>query len=94
MTPRTQTQTLTSSWTWTSTIALLASVVVTGCASSPPAKPPAPASPGSVAAQSASAPAGKTKPNMEYWSGRTDLIRAPAPPKPTELALPPSAINS
>jgi zinc protease len=59
-----------------------------GCAAAP-AKPPAPASPGSVAAQPTSAPAGKAKPNTEYWSGRPDLIRAPAPPKPTELALPP-----
>ena len=63
-------------------------IAAAGCAAAP-AKPPASASPGSVPAQHPSPPAGKVKPGTEYWSGRPDLIRAPAPPKPTELALPP-----
>ena len=60
-----------------------------GCASSPPAKPPAPASPGSVAARTARRPRARPSRGTEYWAGRPDLIRAPPPPKPTELALPP-----
>ena len=63
--------------------------VLAGCASAPP--PAAPATPPSVVQvqyeNGTGAP--KPKPNTEYWAGRNDLIRSPAPPKPTELALPP-----
>jgi zinc protease len=75
MTPRTLTGTF--------VLAMLA-----GCASG---APKAPASAGTVDVQyekTAAAP-GKAKPGTEYWSGRKDLIRAPAPPNPAELVLPP-----
>ncbi len=66
---------------------MLVVALVAGCASSPP--PPA-TPPSSVQVQYENTPgAPKAKPNAEYWAGRNDLIRAPAPPKPTELALPP-----
>jgi zinc protease len=71
-------------WLW-STVLLLAA----GCASSPPAKAPPPASTGSVEVQYEGMPPGAAKPGTEYWSGRKDLIQAPAPPKPAELELPP-----
>jgi zinc protease len=55
-----------------------------------PAKPPATA--GSVDVQyeaGAAPPAGAGKPSigLEFWAGRKDLIQAPPPPKPEELAL-------
>jgi zinc protease len=70
--------------------ALTAVLLVAGCASAPPPPPPAlpPASAVQVQYENA-APAAKPKPPAEYWAGRTDLIHAPAPPKPAELALPP-----
>lgn len=67
----------------------LTALLVAGCASSPPAPPPAaPASAVQVQYENAAGQA-KAKPPIEYWAGRKDLIRSPAPPKPTELALPP-----
>jgi zinc protease len=71
-----------------STCALAILLAIAGCASGPSAPAPKPpASPGSADVHGA--PAGKPKPGTEYWAGRTDLIHAPAPPKPAELALPP-----
>jgi len=64
-------------------------LLLAGCASSPPPAPPA-TPPASVQVQYENVPgAPKGKPNVEYWAGRKDLIRSPAPPKPAELALPP-----
>ena len=68
-------------------IALLASVVVTGCAASAAGQAARDRQPGPVAAHPRRPPRAR-RAELEYWSGRTDLIRAPAPPKPTELALP------
>jgi zinc protease len=63
-------------------------VLLAGCASTPPPPPAPPAS--AVQVQYENAPgAPKDKVNTEYWAGRKDLIHSPAPPKPTELALPP-----
>ncbi|HMF44948.1 MAG TPA: pitrilysin family protein [Polyangia bacterium] len=67
----------------------LTALFLTACASSPP--PPAPAA-GPAHAEASPAPAAapaKQSPPLEYWAGRKDLIHAPAPPKPAELALPP-----
>jgi len=65
------------------------SFLLAGCASSPPPAPPA-TPPSSVQVQYENVPgAPQAKPNVEYWAGRKDLIRSPAPPKPAELALPP-----
>jgi len=88
------TLTLTSSWTrtftWTLTFTL--TLTLAACASSPPPAAP-PATPAAaVQVQYENVPgqaAAKAKPPAEYWAGRTDLFRAPAPPKPAELALPP-----
>ena len=60
------------------------------CASEP-AKPaatvtPPPPAPPAATAVAAPQPPG---PPLEFWAGRTDLIRAPAPPKPAALELPP-----
>jgi hypothetical protein len=74
--------------TWSRRWAMLVVAFGVGCASAPPPPPPA-APPSSVQVQYENAPGAKAKPNKEYWAGRNDLIRAPAPPKPTELALPP-----
>jgi len=64
-------------------------LLLAGCASAPPALPPAPPS-SAVQVQYENAPAAaKPKPPAEYWAGRKDLIHAPAPPRPAELALPP-----
>jgi zinc protease len=69
---------------------LLLLLSVVGCASVPASPPKAPAGPGTVEVQYENAgPAGKANPNADFWAGRKDLIRAPAPPKPAELALPP-----
>jgi zinc protease len=65
-------------------------LALAGCASSPPPAPAAPASAVQVQYENTPAPAApKAKPPAEYWAGRKDLIHAPAPPKPAELALPP-----
>jgi zinc protease len=74
--------------------AALALLAIAGCASAPPAPAPAaapaPAGAGAVEVQHEGAGPGKpVKLPTEYWAGRPDLIRAPAPPKPAELALPP-----
>ena len=58
-----------------------------GCGASAPPKPPA--SPGSIDVQYESAPAKPAGPAAStFWTGRTDLIAAPPPPKPEALALP------
>ena len=58
-----------------------------GCAGSAPSKPTA--SPGSIEVQYESAPAKPAGPVAStFWTGRTDLIAAPPPPKPEALALP------
>jgi zinc protease len=58
-----------------------------GCAASAPRK--APGSPGSIEVQYESAPAKPPGPAAStFWTGRTDLISAPPPPKPEALALP------
>jgi zinc protease len=58
-----------------------------GCAASGPPKPPA--KPGSIEVQYESAPAKPAGPAAStFWTGRTDLIAAPPPPKPEALALP------
>ena len=67
--------------------ALLAAMLL-GCAESPPAKAPPPATPSIPTASPAGREAAKQKPERDYWAGRTDLIHAPAPPKPAELVLP------
>jgi zinc protease len=68
---------------------LAALFLLAGCASAPPA-PKAPAGAGSVEVQYEGAgAAAKANPNADFWAGRKDLIRAPAPPKPAELSLPP-----
>lgn len=65
-------------------------LVAVGCASAPASPPKPPAGPGSVEVHYENGvPVAKTKPGTEFWTGRTDLIRAPAPPKPAELVLPP-----
>jgi zinc protease len=58
-----------------------------GCGASAPPRPPS--SPGSIDVQYESAPAKPTGPAAAtFWTGRTDLIAAPPPPKPEALALP------
>ncbi|HTB57405.1 MAG TPA: hypothetical protein VLC06_06000, partial [Polyangia bacterium] len=58
-----------------------------GCAASAPSKPPA--SPGSIEVQYESSPAKPAGPAAStFWTGRSDLIAAPPPPKPEALALP------
>jgi zinc protease len=84
----------------TTTIAALA-LALSSCASAPPANKPA-GNPSAIDVQyepsektpapgaSAAAPAvpGAAAPTPDYWKNRTDLIKAPAPPVPAELALP------
>jgi zinc protease len=72
----------------------LALVLVLGCghgAGKPAA--PAPAAPASASARQAPpgpGPAGTPAgPDETYWKNRTDLIQPPAPPKASELSLPP-----
>ncbi len=67
--------------------ALLALLATAGCASSPPPKPAAPKS--SIDVQYESLPKSPAPPSAaSFWTGRTDLIAAPPPPKPEALALP------
>ncbi len=77
-------------------------LALAGCASAPPAgkKPAAnassidvqyePAEKAPAPGASAAAPAapGAAAPMPDFWKNRTDLIKAPAPPVPAELALP------
>jgi zinc protease len=66
---------------------LLATVALAGCARIRPAAPtPAPRVPAAVVAPRAP---GEAPPDLSYWQNRTDLIRAPAPPVPRPLQLPP-----
>jgi zinc protease len=69
------------------TCVLALAVAVSGCAATPPSKPPASA--GSIEVQYEAAAA---KPPAEaaasFWVGRKDLIQAPPPPKPEALKLP------
>jgi len=67
----------------------LTTLLLTACASSAPSSPPPAASPAATAAHPPAASSAKATPPLEYWTGRKDLIHAPAPPKPAELALPP-----
>ena len=67
----------------------LAALVVAGCASGTASKPPASAGTVDVHYENAPPAPAAGKPGTDYWAGRTDLIHAPAPPKPAELALPP-----
>ena len=71
-------------------LAWAALLALTGCASNPP-PPPAAAAPTASAGvpARAAAPPAPPKPPLDYWAGRKDLIQAPPPPKPAELALPP-----
>jgi len=72
-------------------LTLTLTLLLAGCASAPPPAPPAPAA-SSVQVQYENVPGqgpAKAKPPAEYWAGRSDLIHAPAPPKPTQLELPP-----
>ncbi|HXU01072.1 MAG TPA: pitrilysin family protein [Polyangia bacterium] len=71
-------------FTWT----VVFTLTLAGCASAPS---PTPAAPPPVASAPPTPPpnAPAAKPPADFWANRTDLIRAPAPPKPTELALPP-----
>ncbi|HVV51680.1 MAG TPA: pitrilysin family protein, partial [Polyangia bacterium] len=72
--------TRTRTWLWS---ALLGAAL--GCAASPP---PRPASAGSIEVQYESVPKPPAPAAATYWTGRTDLIQAPPPPKPEALALP------
>lgn len=60
----------------------------TACASAPPPKTPAGASPADVRAAEVNAVNAPAAVKADFWTGRTDLITAPAPPKPEELTLP------
>src|SRR5438876_332215 len=68
------------------TLALAA--LVGGCVSPAPSKPPATPASARAETETKAAPP-KASPPLEYWAGRKDLIHAPAPPRPAELALPP-----
>ena len=68
-------------------------VLLSGCcrswAARPARRPNRAASPGSIEVQYESAPAKPAGPAAAtFWTGRTDLIAAPPPPKPEALALP------
>jgi zinc protease len=68
-------------------IVLPLSLSFLGCAASAP--PKSPKSPGSIEVQYDAAPAKPPGPAAStFWTGRTDLIAAPPPPKPEALALP------
>jgi zinc protease len=61
-----------------------------GCASPAPKPPATPGAGSAIEVQYENgAPTTKVKPPTDYWAGRKDLIHAPPPPKPAELALPP-----
>jgi zinc protease len=62
-------------------------VAAAGCASSPPPKPAAPKSTIDVQYESLPKPPPQSA-AATFWTGRTDLIAAPPPPKPEALALP------
>ncbi len=71
-------------------LAIFAVVSGLACAASPPKTAPARA--GSIDVQYENSPAGPTGPTgasaTTFWTGRTDLISAPPPPRPAALALP------
>ncbi len=68
-------------WAWVSVLSAL------GCAASAPPKPAA--SSGSIDVQYESIPKPAAPPAAAtFWTGRTDLIKSPPPPKPEALALP------
>jgi len=69
-------------------VAALALAPMLGCGSG---QKPAARSPGSVDVQyeaNPQAPAPAPNPAASFWANRTDLIKAPPPPKPAALALP------
>lgn len=65
---------------------LLAAVALLGCAAAPPPRPAAPAGSIDVQYEPVAKPAAPAA--AAFWTGRTDLIQAPPPPKPEALALP------
>ena len=68
-------------WAWILALSAL------GCAASAPPKPAA-ASSSSVDVQYESLPKPAAPAAATFWTGRSDLIQAPPPPKPEALALP------
>jgi zinc protease len=67
-------------------IAVAALTWALGCAAAPPPKPAAPAGSIDVQYERVAKPAAPAA--AAFWTGRTDLIQAPPPPKPEALALP------
>ena len=59
-----------------------------GSAAPPNPRPPPAPSTCNTKAGAARAASGEAGHGLEYWAGRNDLIQAPPPPKPEELALP------
>jgi zinc protease len=62
-------------------------LMAAACASGPTPKPASP-SPADVRAAKVNATTAPAAVKADFWVGRTDLITAPAPPKPEALALP------
>jgi zinc protease len=84
----------------TTLAALSLAITFAGCASTPPASKranpsaidvqyePSEKTPAPGASAATPAAPGAAAPMPDYWKNRTDLIKAPAPPVPAELALP------
>jgi zinc protease len=71
------------------TVAALSAILLSllGCAASAPPKPAAPSGSIDVQYESIPKPAAPAAAST-FWTGRTDLIKSPPPPKPEALALP------